>query len=203
MKIQIVASLGVVSLLGACGGSGGGGNGIPSFDTAAEASAEAAAALTRVEALEFTAPEDFQQTGSATFDGVIAISDESGSAVADATVIGGITVTLDFEDESASTGTAGNFIDLADTPVGGTLALSDVEFTEGSDGGGFSANLDGSLTDVGRAGTDADYDYDLVVGGLYLGEGIQAVQALMGGTVSETGSAVTRSATGAASLERQ
>ena len=195
MKFQFVAAVGVVSLLGACGGSSTGNSQIDALTE------EAAAALARVEPLGFTPLADIPDTGTASFSGVVAISDEDATDAADASVLGRMTMTLDLGDDSASTGSATDFYDLASTPVGGTLTLDDFVYSEGTATGSFAANLSGRLTNVGRPGTDADYDYDLNGGILLLGDDLDAVQAVMSGDVSEVGSSEDRQVTSASVLE--
>lgn len=193
MKIQLFAAVGVVGLLAACGGSS-----TSQIDSLRD---EAADALARVEPLEFTPLANVPDTGTASFSGVIAISDEDATDAADASVLGRMNITLDFADDGASTGSATDFFDLASTPVGGSLTVDNFVYSEGTATGSFAADVTGRLTNVGREGTDADYDYDLRAGLLLFGDDIDAVQAVMSGDVTEVGSTVERQVTGAATVE--
>ena len=215
MKFTIFCSLSAVTLLAACsgggggstgGGTGGGGGGggdptIPSFANAAAVIADGEESLDAITPLGLSAPSTFPGSGTAKFDGTIVINDATTGA-SNASVLGGMTVTVDFGNENNVTGKAGNFFDLADSAVGGTLTLDNVEFSEGTSGGGFIGDLDGRLTNVGRAGSNQTFDYDLDAAALYYGSGVQAIIGLVEGNASVAGSSTTRDITGAATLER-
>lgn len=202
MKIQTIAAVGVISVLGACGG-GSSGDGLPSFESVDDAVAAAAAAQDRIDAFDLTPLAEIPTTGSATYEGVIAINDEDATDAADASVLGGVAITLDFADAANATGTAGNFLDTAGTPVDGTLTFSNFGYAQGTNNGSVTAELDGQLANVGRTGTDADYIYDMQGGGLFQGDNAAAITLLMNGAVSEVGGTVDRQVTGAFNVERQ
>lgn len=225
MKISFLHSLGVIALMAACsggggsnggtgggtggGGAGGGGTGggggvndnVPSFANAAAVIADGETSLDAITPLGLTDPADFQRSGNATFDGTLVVNDST-TGPANASVLGGMRVTVDFANSNNVTGEAGNFFDLADSAVGGSLTLDNVEFSEGTAGGGFVGDLSGVLTNVGRTGSDETYDYDLEVGALYYGSGVQAIIGILDGSATEDGTSATRDVTGAATLER-
>lgn len=210
MKLTTVFSLSAVVLAAACGGGGGSGGGggggidptIPSFANAAAVIADGETSLEAITPLGLTTPSGFQRSGSATFDGTVVINDATTGA-SNASVLGGMTVTVDFADEDNVTGKAGNFFDLANSRVGGSLTLDNVEFSEGVTGGGFIGDLTGRLTSVGRTGSDQSFDYNLDAAALYYGSGVQAIIGLVDGSATAVGTSTPRDITGAATLERE
>jgi len=174
--------------------------GIPSYGSAFGVLAAGRQQLERIDPMGLTAPQDFQRVGSAKFDGTIVLNDQS--PIPAATVQGGFTITVDFADPNNVTGRAGNFFDARSERVTGTLDLDDVEFSEGTIGGGFVGNLNGTLVGVGTSGADGIYTYDVTTANLYYGTGVQGMLALVSGTATSLGSATTREISGGATLER-
>ncbi len=202
MKIQFVAAFGAVGVLSACGGSSSGTSDIPSFASLSAFEAASDAAFARIEPLDPTPLAAIPTTGTADFAGTIVLRDDSGSAAADATVAGGMALTLDFDSDAGIVGTAGNFIDLADTPVDGTLTLQEARLSTGDTSGSVAGNLRGQLSNVGRTGTDADYDYDVTFIGLYFGDNLDSVVSFGSGTATEVGETEARDLVSTAILEQ-
>lgn len=217
MKIQCVAVAGMISLLGACGGSSTVDHDIlplaevpvpvvkssdaPSFATLDAATDQASAALNRAEGLDLTPLSEIPSAGSASYSGVLILNDAAGSATADATVVGGVALEVTFDGAGSVDATASNFRDLADTEVGGSLVLSDGALSIGSESGSLAGTFTGRLTDVGQPGTDADYDYSLSTVGIYSGEDIAVVQLLTNGEALKVGGSSLLTIEGAATLE--
>lgn len=218
MKFQCVTAIGIVSLLGACGGGSGvdhpelpldevpvpviAASEAPSFASSDAATTEAGAALARAEPLDLTPLDEIPASGTAAYSGVLVLNDADGTAMADATVLGGVALAITFDGAGSVDATASNFRDLADTPVGGALVLSDGQLSVGSDSGSLAGSFTGRLTDVGPPGVDADYDYSLSALGIYSGDDIAVVQLLTNGDALEVGGATLHGVEGAATLEK-
>ena len=201
-------------VLGACGGGSGpfaptdpADNGgpqiapyIPAFDSAAAASDSGLAALNRIDAGGLTDPADFQRSGTARFSGAIVLNDEN--PVPAASVFGGLTMEVDFANQNNVTAQAGNFFDLADTRVTGTLTMRGAEFSEGALGGGLVGDLTGTLQNVGPTGVDNDYAYNTSLAALFYGVGVDGMLIIAEGTARQVGLSSDVVIDGAATLER-
>lgn len=196
MKIQFVAAFGAVGVLSACGGSSSGvdhpilpltelpvpvvpTDDVPAVASTSAALTEASAALSRATLLDPTPLSEIPDSGTASLSGILLLNDAEGTEQRDASVSGAMTVVVDFSGDGSIEGTATNFRDLADTAVGGELVLSDGQISTGSEGGSAAGTLTGRLTDVGRPGTDSDFDYALPVAGLLVGDNVEAIQLLI------------------------
>lgn len=184
--------------LGACGGSSSVPltTGVPAFSSNEAARQDGLERLEALGELELTPPSEIRTSGSATFDGSIVLNDDSRASVPTASVIGGMAVNVDFANADNVTGTAGNFFDINNKRVPGTLELSNVIFDQGVSGGGFVGDLDGTLRGVAGAG---DYTYDLELGAIYFGDNIVGLLGFVNGTATANGSP--RPVSGAAVLE--
>lgn len=155
------------------------------------------ALTTRVSALGFTTTAQIPDTGSALFNGSIILNDKGSGALV--SVVGGMTLDVDFANASNVTGKAGNFYNLQNERVGGQLDLSNVLFDSGIGGGGIAGDLDGRLTNVG---SNRVYDYDLEVGLVYFGNAGQAFTGLISGSATEFGGRGSTTIEGAIVLEQ-
>lgn len=197
---KLIIGLGAVAVLGACSGSNEGV--VPMFDSRVAAANAAVADGSRIAALGLTSPTDIPTMGSAVYEGVILISDDDRGDV-NASLAGGLVVEVDFAESGNVTGMAGNLRDIDDTKIDGSLAISDVQFGAGTNGGGFAARLSGQLRGVGPDDSPRDFNYQMLLQQFYYGDDAEAMLGEITGTATPTDRTFPEEVTGLTRVDRR
>lgn len=213
MPLRNLAALGGLFVLAACGGSGSGSQTLvaPEFADLETVRGESLDILAEFATLGRASADDVPTSGSATYSGVVTITDENGGGL-NASVIGGMALAVDFGNDDSVSAVAENFFDADGTAVAGSLAADNQSLDRSGSIPGTTLILEGQLSDVGVGDDVADFDYRAEVSGIFLGSNLEGIiispssGTLLGrpsdSTASEVGSTAIRDLELVATLEQ-
>ncbi len=174
MPLRNFAALGGLFVLAACGGSGSSTLVAPSFADLDAVRGESLDILAEFATLDAASANDIPASGSATYSGVVTITDENGGSL-DASVIGGMALAVDFSNDDSVSAVAENFFDADGTAVEGSLTADNQSLDRSGLIPGMTLNLEGQLSNVGVGDDVADFDYRAEVSGIFLGSNLEGI----------------------------